>query len=257
MDKQGRKGTAQQIEDEVKNNIKKAKKTKIVFSILKLLILIGIVVAIPLYIFFYHHDFIDQFKSFEDIITFLAAYKTESILIYIAVQIIQIIISVIPGQAFQFAAGYLFGFPMGLLYSIIGAAIGTTITYCLAKFLGKDAIHIFFNEERINYFVERLNSKKAYTIVFLLYLIPGLPKDIVSYAAGISEMSFRPFLIVSLVGRLAGMSGSLLIGAFYFKKHYIGMALVGVLAVAMFILCLIKRKKISVYIDRFYEKLVE
>lgn len=257
MDRKERRETAHQIEDEVKHNIKNTKKIKVIFSILKLGILIGIVIAIPLYIFFYHHDFIDQFKSFDDIIAFLNMYKTESILIYIAVQILQIVISVIPGQAFQFAAGYLFGFPMGLVYSIIGAVAGTTLTYYLARILGQDAIHIFFGEERIKYFLERLNSKKSYTIVFLIYLIPGLPKDIVSYVAGISHMTFKPFLIISLIGRLPGMAGSLLIGALYFKSHYIAMAVIGIIAIVAFLVCIIKRKKIITFMDKFYDRITE
>lgn len=172
-------------------------------------------------------------------------------------QVLQIIISIIPGQAFQFAAGYLFGFPLGLLYSLIGAVLGTTISYYIAKFLGKDAMHIFFGEEKISVLLNRLNSKKAYTVVFLIYLIPGLPKDLLSYVAGVSDMNYKLFLAFSLLGRTLGMSGSLLIGAFYFKKHYIAMGCIGVLAVVTFIICIIKREKINSFLDRFYDKIAE
>lgn len=247
--------SAHRTKDEVKGNIRKAKKTKLILSVLKFTILIGIVIAVPLYFYFFQRDFIEGFRSFDDIITFLETYKTQSIFIYIAVQVMQIVISVIPGQAFQFAAGYLYTFFPGLLYSIIGATLGTLISFYLAKILGKDAIHLFFGEEKMTYFIDRLNSKRAYTIVFLIYLIPGLPKDIVSYAAGISEMKFKAFLILSLIGRTPGMAGSLLIGSLYMKQHYIGMAITAALAVIAFVLCLIYRKKISGYIDRFYEKI--
>ena len=251
------KESAHRTKDEVKANIKRAKKLKVVLSILKLTILAGIVIAIPLYVYFFQKDFLNQFKSFDDIIAVLKMYKTQSIFIYIGVQIIQIVISVIPGQAFQFAAGYLYGFWPGLLYSIIGATLGTLISFYLAKLLGKDAIHLFFGEDKMTYFIDRLNSKKAYTIVFLIYLIPGLPKDIVSYAAGVSEMKCKPFLILSLIGRIPGMAGSLLIGSLYMKQHYIGMGIIAVLAVVAFIICIIFRKRISKYLDKFYEKIVD
>ena len=132
--------------------------------------------------------------------------------------------------------------------------MGTTISFYLAKILGKDAVHLFFGEARTNYFIERLNSKKAYVIVFLLYLIPGLPKDVVSYAAGVSDMNFKAFMAFSMMGRLFGMSGSLLIGAFYFKQHYIGMGIIAVIAVVAFVLCIIYRKKIDKFLDKFYDK---
>ena len=257
MDKETVRESAHRTKDEVKDNLKKAKKTKVLLSVLKLTLLFAIVIAVPVYMYFYHKDFLMQFKSFDDIIVFLQHYHLESIFIYIGIQVLQIVISIIPGQAFQFAAGYLYGFIPGLLFSCIGAAIGTSISFYLAKLLGKDAVHLFFGDERMCYFLERLNSKRAYTIVFLLYVIPGLPKDVVSYAAGISEMKFKPFLILSLLGRIPGMAGSLLIGALYMKEHYIGMALVGILAVAAFCLCVIYRKRINTYLDRFYDKIAK
>lgn len=257
MDKESWKENAHKTRDDLKQNIKKTKKTQVILSFLKLALLIAIVIAVPLYIFFYHRAFIDQFNSFEDVLNYLERYRFESIFVYIGVQVLQIIISIIPGQAFQFAAGYLYGFLPGLLFSVIGAFLGTMISFYLAKVLGKDAVHLFFGQERTSYFVERLNSRRAYTIVFLLYLIPGLPKDVVSYAAGVSEMKFKAFMAFSMAGRVFGMSGSLLIGAFYFKEHYIGMAVIGILAVILFALCVIYRQKIHLYLDRFYDKVTK
>lgn len=256
FDKEAFKESAHHAKDDVKANIKKTKRTKVILSILKLTLLFGIMIAIPLYVYFFHYEIIADFKSFDDILAFMETYRTQSIFIYIGVQVLQIIISVIPGQAFQFAAGYLYGFVLGLLFSIIGAVIGTTITFFLAKLLGKDAIHLFFGEERMAYFMERLNSKRAYTLVFLLYLIPGLPKDVISYAAGISEMNFKAFLTLSLLGRILGMSGSLIVGALYFREHYVGMALISIFAVAAFIICILKRKDINKKLDKLYERII-
>ena len=173
----------------------KLRKLKTAVSILKLLILIGIVVGIPLYLYFYHREFITEFKSLDDITAFLQKYKLASIPIYIGLQALQIIISILPGQAFQLAAGYLYKFLFGLTFSLVGAALGTTISFYIAKILGRDAVHIFFGREKTSYYLEQLNSRKAYTLVFVLYLIPGLPKDVVSYIAGVSEMRFKPFLL--------------------------------------------------------------
>ena len=105
----------------------KLRKLKTAVSILKLLILIGIVVGIPLYLYFYHREFITEFKSLDDITAFLQKYKLASIPIYIGLQALQIIISILPGQAFQLAAGYLYKFLFGLTFSLAGAALGTTI----------------------------------------------------------------------------------------------------------------------------------
>lgn len=238
------------------NELKKQEdKRKVIISILKIVILIGIVIGIPLYIYFFQRDWLEQFKDFNDVVEYLEKYQSESILIYIGLQILQIVISVIPGQIFQLAAGYMYTFFPALLYAMTGAFIGTTITFYLSKLLGRDFVHLFFGKEKTTRYIEQLNSKRAYTIVFLLYLIPGIPKDMVSYAAGISEIKFKPFLILSLVGRLPGMMGSIMIGSMWHKEEYIGMIILGAVAVISFILCIIFRSKIQNILNNLYDKI--
>ena len=229
-------------------------KLKKIIPILKLMVLLAIVIAVPVNIVLNHHQLIERFESFDDVIAFLQQYRWQSILVYIAIQAVQVVISVIPGQAFQFAAGYLYTFFPGLLFSLIGAALGTSVSFYLAKALGKDAVHLFLGEEKTAYYIERLNSKRAYAIVFLIYLIPGIPKDIVSYAAGVSEMKWRPFFTFSMMGRIPGMAGSLLIGALYMREHYVLMGVVAAMAIIAFAAGILCRKKIQTYLDRLYHR---
>ena len=230
-------------------------KKKVAIAILKLILLILIVVLIPLYLYFYQQDFLMRFRDFNDIVSFLDRYKLQSIPIYIILQIAQIVISVLPGQFFQLAAGYLYTFWPALLFSCIGAFLGTTITFWLAKGLGSDFVHIFFEKDKTEDYVKRLNSKKAYTIVFLLYAIPGIPKDVVSYAAGLSEMKYKPFIILSTIGRLPGMMGSIIIGSMWHKEEYVGMIILAIIAVVAFCACIIYRKKLHELLDKAYDKL--
>ena len=230
-------------------------KKKVAIAILKLIFLILIVVLIPLYLYFYQQDFLMRFRDFNDIVSFLERYKLQSIPIYIILQIAQIVISVLPGQFFQLAAGYLYTFWPALLFSCIGAFLGTTITFWLAKGLGSDFVHIFFEKDKTEDYVKRLNSKTAYTIVFLLYAIPGIPKDVVSYAAGLSEMKYKPFIILSTIGRLPGMMGSIIIGSMWHKEEYVGMVILAIIAVIAFCTCIIYRKKLHELLDKAYDKL--
>lgn len=234
---------------------KKQNARKVILSTVKIALLLLIVIGVPLYLYFFKLDWMKGFKDIESIVAFLNQYKSQSILIYIVFQVVQIVVSVIPGQVFQMAAGYLFGFWAALLYAMIGAVIGTGVSFLLAKLLGRDFLHIFFGEEKMSYYIARLNSKQAYTIVFFLYLIPGLPKDMISYAAGASEMRFKPFLLLSAVGRLPGMVGCLLMGTMVERGNYSGVAVVAVLAVVACGLCLIFRKKINAWLDKIYEKI--
>ena len=232
-------------------------KLKLFISIVKITILAVIVVGIPLYLFFFQRDFLSEFKNIDDIVSFLDKYKWQAAFVYIGFQVLQIVISIIPGQVFQMAAGYLFSFWPALLYAMTGAIIGTMISFGLAKVLGRDFLHILFGKEKMTYYIERLNSKKAYTIVFLIYLIPGIPKDMVSYAAGVSEMRFKAFIILSALGRMPGMIGCLLMGIMLDKKNYTGLIIIGAIAIVAFILCIVYRKKIHLILDKFYEKLTK
>lgn len=222
---------------------------------MKLLLLFGIIVAVPLYIYFGHHEIIDRFSSVEAVEAFFDAYQGHSIGIYLVLQVLQIVICVIPGQALQLAAGYLFGFGFGYLWSVIGAAIGTVITFYLAKLLGRDAMDMIFGRRKIMEVLNNINSKRGILAVFVIYLIPGIPKDICTYAAGLSKIKLKPFLLVSLVGRTPGMMGSLLIGHQLVEGQYIGAIVIGVLAVILFVLGLIFKDRIIRLFDRAYEKL--
>ena len=232
-------------------------KSKLIISSLKILLLLFIVVGIPLYIYVFHRDIISGFKSFEDIVAFLEKYETESIPIYIGLQILQVVVSVLPGQVFQLAAGYMYTFIPALFYALIGAALGTMISFSLARVLGRDFVHMFFGEEKTCYYMERLNSKRAYMLVFLLYAIPGIPKDMISYVAGISEMKFRPFVILSALGRLPGMMGSIMIGSMWYKENYVGMVILAIIAATAFILCIVFHKKLDSILDNLYKKMTK
>ena len=239
-------------------NIKRAEKEnkrRVIISVVKIIVLLLIVVGIPIYIWFFHGDWIKSIENIDDVVAFLEKYETESIFVYIGLQIVQIVISIIPGQVFQMAAGYIYGSCPALLFAMTGAVAGTAISFMLAKVLGRDFFHICFGEEKMSYYIERLNSKKMYAIVFFLYLIPGIPKDMVSYAAGVSEIKFKPFLIISALGRLPGMIGCLLMGYMIMEENYTGAIVIGFFAVAAFCVCIALRKKIQVLLDRFYEKI--
>lgn len=262
--KTGRKKILEETKEHTKQdlhlgiqNLKASEKThrrKVIISLIKILVLVVIVVGIPLYLYFFQLDFLKEFKDVDAIVALLNQHKNKSIIIYISFQVTQVVISVIPGQVVQMAAAYLFGFWQALLYAMSGAVLGTAISFGLAKLLGRDFLHIFFGEEKMSYYIKRLNSKQAYTLVFFLYLIPGLPKDMISYAAGASEMRFKAFIILSAVGRLPGMIGCLLMGTMAENENYVGVGILGVIAVIACILCLVFRKKINSKLDRVYKK---
>ena len=233
----------------------KAQRRKKIYTIVKFAILLILVVGIPLYIFLFHREVFTVFRSVETIQNFFEAHKSESVLIYLGGQILQVVIAAIPGQAFQLAAGYFFGFFQGLLWSVVGVILGTIVTFFLARILGRDAMYLIFGEKKLQSFIDKLNSKRAYLLVFIIYLIPGIPKDLFNYAAGVSEINFKAFLILSSLGRIPGMMGSLIIGLMVRNGDYTALIIIGIAAAVIVVVAFIFRKRLMALLDMFYEKI--
>lgn len=235
---------------------KHRKQFKTISLVFKLSLLAVILIGIPLYIWFFQHQLIDDFSSIKDMKAWLMEYSGISALVYLGAQILQIIICIIPGQALQFTAGYIYGFWLGLILSIIGAILGSIVVYYIARFLGKDAVHIFFGERKVTEAIDQMNSRKGLVITFIIFLIPGIPKDICSYAAGISDIKLKPYLIVSLIARIPGMAGSLLIGHQIGAGGYTSAIIISAIAVVLFVLGMFFRKQIIELVNRVCDRLL-
>lgn len=232
------------------------KRSEKVRAYLKFAVLVILIVGVPAYIYFFQHDLITQFSNIDSVKQIINDNNAASVPLYIAFQIIQIIICIIPGQWLQLAAGIAWGFWIGLLLSLIGALFGSILTYFLAKYLGTDALRLIFGQDKLDQLTEKLDSKAGITAVFLIYLIPGLPKDLCNYAAGVSQIKLKPFLIVSMVGRTPGMIASLLIGKHLSLGSYHVAVIIAIIAGILFVLGIIFRNKLTSFVNKVYDRLL-
>lgn len=224
------------------------------FAYIKLAILIFIIVGLPVILFFTCRDTLFNKEWLANLPEFIMQYKGYAAAVLAGIQILQVIICIIPGQPIQLAASYLFGVLKGYLISIGGAFIGAFIAFYIARALGKDSLEVIFGEEKVNDYHRKLNSGKGLTAVLLIYLIPGVPKDLVAYVAGISDMRLRPFLIVSTIGRSPGMLGSLLTGYFISSRNYAAIGVLAVVTAVILIICFVKRKQLVAMLDDLEKK---
>ncbi len=227
---------------------------KKIIAILKLILLVAVIAGIPAFLYLRYGSGIFSKDTAYNVVEYLQQNRSIAFLLIIGIQVIQVVVCVLPGQPIQFAASYMFGVGRGYLLSVIGAVIGTTISFYLAKLLGSEAMHLFFDEEKIKDYQRRLNSGRGLLITFFIYLIPGVPKDLVSYAAGISEMRFRPFLLAATIGRSPAMLGSLLVGHFFVKENYTAIIILIVVIVLIMLICFIKRDKLMDFLDMIEKK---
>ena len=236
------------------NNAVSADRNKRIIAIIKLILLVFIIAGIPAFLYLRYGSGVFSKDTASTVIEYLRQNSRFAFLIIICLQIVQVVVCVLPGQPIQFAASYMFGIGVGFLLSIIGAIIGTTISFYLAKVLGSDAMHMFFGEEKVRDYQRKLNSGRGLLLAFLIYLIPGIPKDLVSYAAGISEMRFRPFLLVATIGRSPGMLGSLLLGHFFESRNYTAIAILSAVVAVILLICFVKRDELMGFLDKIEMK---
>jgi len=123
--------------------------------------------------------------------------------IFIALQALQVIIAPIPGDVTGILGGYLFGEWLGFIYSTLGLTVGSVAAFGVGRWLGAHYIRTLVSQEtwdKMGFIVEAEGA----ILCFIIYLIPGLPKDMVCYLFGISPMPLWVFTLVSTLGRIPG-----------------------------------------------------
>jgi len=141
-------------------------------------------------------------------------------LVFMVIQAVQVIISPFPGEITGPVGGALFGTLGGMFYSTVGLTVGTLLCFWAGRTWGEPLVRPWLSERRWNQMNFVLEAEGA-IICFVLYLIPGFPKDIISYLFGISPMPFWLFAVVSTIGRLPGTWISSYFGAHVAEQQYI------------------------------------
>jgi len=169
---------------------------------------------------------------------------------FIGLQILQVVVFVIPGEVIQIAGGYVFGFWLGSAYAVIGILLGSVVNFYAGRFLGRPFVESLFDREKIEGIERVTGSGKGAAGFFLFFLIPGIPKDVLCYVAGMSTLKLAAFLGVSMGGRLPGILGSAFMGgAAYAGEWRAAFVVLGVAAV-LFALGVIFKDKVQALIAR-------
>lgn len=112
-------------------------------------------------------------------------------------------LTLFPDSVLAIAAGLLFGFVKGCLYTMIGAAFGATLAFFISRYLGRDWIESKFSKEESKF--TKGISDKGFVVVLALRLIPLLPFDVVSYLSGLSSIRYKDYMLATMVGIIPGV----------------------------------------------------
>jgi len=166
--------------------------------------LIGLILIIAAGVFlFQHYDLSSFFSDRSKIVPFLDSFGPLSVVVFIGIQILQVILAPIPGEVTGFIGGYIYGIVLGALYSTIGLTLGSWLAFGLARTFGLPFVEKFISPKVIARY-DHIMAHQGPFVAFLLFLIPGFPKDALCYILGLSHIKTKTFLIIATVGRLLG-----------------------------------------------------
>jgi uncharacterized membrane protein YdjX (TVP38/TMEM64 family) len=218
-------------------------------------------VAFPLFIVLvlavvvvFRHELFGLFRDRAALRAWIEARGGWGAIAFIGLQIVQVVIFVIPGEIVQVAGGYIFGFWPGAILSLVGITIGSIVNFVAGRFLGRPFVESIFPKEKIEAVERATGSGKAAAGFFLLFVIPGIPKDVLCYVAGMTALGFPSFLGVSMLGRLPGILGSSFIGSAAFDRNYRTALIVMIAASVLFLAGLLFKERIENFLAHLFRR---
>lgn len=160
--------------------------------LLAAIIIILIVVGRPL---------LEVAKDSETLEAYIESRGAAGVWIYMLLVILQIFAAVVPGGPFEIAGGFLYGPFRGALICDLAMTAGSTMVFLLSRHLGMRFVRLYFSEEQIQSVRFLHSSKRSTAFIFLLFLIPGTPKDLLSYVIGMTDMALPTWIFITGVGR--------------------------------------------------------
>jgi len=183
--------------------------------ILKLVLIILIITLLT--IIAYQTGLIQFFMSKKRMAQLLVSLGSWSAAVFVALQAFQVVAAPIPGDVTGLLGGYLYGPWLGVVYSTIGLTLGSYAAFSLGRFFGKPFVKKFVPSTALDRFNYLLHHKGAF-LVFLMFLLPGFPKDALCYMLGLGELSSLEFIAIGGGGRLFGTI-LLTLGGNYIRLH--------------------------------------
>ena len=140
--------------------------------------------------------------------------------IFVGMVIFQLIIALIPGEPLEMGAGYAFGAWEGTILCIIGCVIGSALVFLFVRRFGVKLVEVFFPREKIRSLRFLQDSRRLNLLTFIVFFIPGTPKDLLSYFIGLTDMKLGTWLFITAVARIPSIVTSTVTGDALGLKDY-------------------------------------
>ncbi len=180
----------------------------------------------------------EAFQGREQLRAFIENWGALAPVAFIFIQGLQVVMAPIPGEFTGAVGGFIFGAVPNIVYSTVGLTVGSLIAFLAARIVGLPLVKMAVPCEMVERF-EFLTKRKGALLAFVLFAIPGFPKDILCYLLGLSPMGFVSFATVCTLGRIPGTVMLSYSGAAVYNENWwllIILAAAALVAIAVFFL---------------------
>lgn len=123
-------------------------------------------------------------------------------LAYVGMVFLQVLVAIIPGEPLEICGGYAFGAFWGTVLCLLGALLGSVAVFAFVRRFGQPLVEVFFPKEKLDSLRFLHSSPKRDALLWLIFTVPGTPKDLLCYFAGLTDLSWGKWLLICTVGRL-------------------------------------------------------
>jgi len=146
--------------------------------------------------------------SQEDFRDYIRSFGVWGCLVMFGLQVLQVFLALIPGELVETAAGYAFGPLWGTALCYGGVAAASALVFALTRRFGIRLVEVFVSREQIRQLRFLKTERRRDIFLFLLFFIPGTPKDLLTYFAGLTDIRFGRFLGITLIARIPSVVSS-------------------------------------------------
>ncbi len=157
----------------------------------------------------------DEFRDY------IRSFGAASIFVLFFLQFLQVFVPLIPGELLESGAGYALGAVLGTAVCYAGIIAATALIFSLTRRFGLRMVELFVPREKIMSLRFINTEKKRNTLIFVLFFIPGTPKDLLTYFAALTDIKIGTFLAITLIARIPSMLSSTFGGHLLGEKNYI------------------------------------
>ncbi len=177
-----------------------------------LVLVAGLILSSLLIYFIWGRPLIEFASNPDEVRSFKTTNPIGSRIAYVLLMAIQVIIAIIPGEPLEIGAGYAFGAIEGTLLCLAGITLGAVLVFLAVKKYGRPLVELFFPASKIDSIRILQNPRKLNSIAFIIFLIPGTPKDLLTYLAGLTSITLRDWFFITSVARLPSVLTSTIAG---------------------------------------------